>query len=167
MVIMNDYSWLKKYSCYDKNYEKNIGEYKHKFTPLSREKINEQEKRLGYMFPNELRELYIQIGYGVLGVHNSDFLNMIMSPSNVVDFILGEGIFENSYCRQDVNLQTKMVFFDTGDSVYLCLDLEKRNIEGICPVVYSSGMEYVYMAKSLDEFLRKMDEDPNYYDELW
>lgn len=164
---MSDYRWLKKYSCYDKDYEKNRGKYKHKFTPLSIEEVIRQEKRLGDKFPAELREFYIQIGFGILGVNNDDFLNLVMSPSDVVDFVLGEGMFENNYCRQDVNLQTKMVFFDTGDSVYLCLDLEKKDDEGKCPVVYSSGIEYVYMAESLEEFLRKMDESPNYYDDLW
>ena len=73
----------------------------------------------------------------MLGVHNSDFLNMIMSPSNVVDFILGEGIFENSYCRQDVNLQTKMVFFDTGDSVYYNGPLVKTTLK-----IFKRVMQY-------------------------
>lgn len=164
---MNDYGWLKKYSRFDKALGENRRDYKHKFTPLSRDEVLKQEKRLGYEFPSELREFYFQIGFGILGVNNSDFLNMIMAPSDVVDFILGEGVFEDSGYRKDVDLQTKMIFFDTGDSVYLCLDLERKNNDGICPVVYSSGREYVCIANSLEEFLKKMDKSPDYYDEIW
>ena len=161
-VKMIDFGWLKEQTT-GKGDE---GRGNYEFTPISYEDVVLQEKRLGKSFPIELREFYIQVGYGVIGADDRCYLNLVMPPEEVVDFVLGEGVFEGSYCREEIDVETKFVFYDTGDNTYLCLDLGK-NSEGICPVVFSCADEYIYIAESLEEFIKKMETTSNYYANLW
>ncbi|AJO18540.1 hypothetical protein B4125_1836 [Bacillus paralicheniformis] len=46
-----------------------------------------------------------------------------------------------------------------GEGTYLTLDLEREEENGICPVYYFDKK----IAASLEEFLKKMDEEPDYY----
>lgn len=162
-----DFSWLKKYSCIDDDFVNNRHKYKHKFTPIGSGEIAEQEKRMRRQFPRELKEFYNQIGYGVFGVNDCTYLNYLLPPRDVADSVLEEGIFEYNDFLDEIDMETKMIFFDTGDNTFLCLDLEKMDDDGRCPVVYTTDTKYVCLARSLDEFVRKMDESIAYYADLW
>ncbi|TWK78744.1 Antitoxin YxxD [Bacillus paralicheniformis] len=52
-----------------------------------------------------------------------------------------------------------LVFFEVGEGTYLTLDLDQEQENGICPVYYFEKK----IATSLEEFLKKMDEEPDYY----
>lgn len=161
--IMVDFSWLKKYS----GIKEDSGEYKHDFVPLNCKDIFVQEERLGYPFPTELREFYLQVGYGIMCAQDEDYLNMIMAPNEVADFMLGEGMYGNSGYRNEIDLKTKMVFLYVGDETYLCLDVGEKDSEGRCPVVYVKPTKCVVLARSLEEFAKKMDESMSYYVDIW
>lgn len=167
MLDMINFSWLKKYSCIDDDFANNMQKYKHKFTPLNYEEIVAQEERMGRRFPEELREFYIQIGYGAFGINTRLCLDLVLPPENVVDSIMEEGMFEDNDIIDDIDLKSKMIFFDAGDNTYLCLDLSKEDCEGRCPVVYATVNKCVCLAKSLEDFAKKMDEKSSYYTYLW
>jgi hypothetical protein len=62
------------------------------FISINKKAIEEVEERLGYKFPEQLREFYQEIGYGHLTTpYNTTFgykfynTNEIMSPNEIVD----------------------------------------------------------------------------------
>lgn len=52
-----------------------------------------------------------------------------------------------------------MLVFLKGEGTYLTLDLEREEENGICPVYYFDKK----IAAITEEFLKKMDEEPDYY----
>lgn len=52
-----------------------------------------------------------------------------------------------------------LVFFEVGEGTYLTLDLKQENEDGKCPVYYFEKK----IATSLEEFLKRMDEETDYY----
>ena len=87
---MSDFSFLKKYVLPSEKVQA-PPEYKHKFYPLDISEVEEAEKRLNRTFPKELREFYLQIGYGFMCFHQKTFDNLIMGPHSIADLILGVG----------------------------------------------------------------------------
>ncbi|MDQ0882393.1 hypothetical protein QFZ73_003404 [Peribacillus sp. V2I11] len=54
----------------------------------------EAEQRLGFKFPPELREFYLEVGYGFLKGNNENSISRLMDPDIIADITLREGIFE-------------------------------------------------------------------------
>ncbi|GED17330.1 hypothetical protein AMI01nite_53210 [Aneurinibacillus migulanus] len=52
-----------------------------------------------------------------------------------------------------------MILFLEKNFTFLTMDLDKENSYGQCPIYYEDEL----IANSLEEFLRKMDQTPNYY----
>lgn len=107
---MFDFSWVKECSCIDDNNSENEDKYDHSFYSLSIDEIEKQEKRLGCAFPPELREFYLQIGWGTLCFKDKEALNEIIDPEQLTDIIIKEGYYEG---WQDDNIEQwdrKMMF---------------------------------------------------------
>ena len=81
-----------------------------------------------------------------------------MDPHSVADFLLDEDDFIDSSIRE-LYPENMLVFFEVGEGTYLTLDLDQEQENGICPVYYFEKK----IATSLEEFLKKMDEEPDYY----
>ena len=71
------------------------------------------------------------------------------------------------YQEKSGQIKTKMVFLYVGDETYLCLDVGEKDSEGRCPVVYVKSTKCVVLARSLEEFAKKMDESMSYYVDIW
>lgn len=97
---------------------------KHKFINLQEDELLNTEARLGFDFPNELREFYLEVGYGFIKGRNSNAINRIMGPDTVADINLREDIYEfdpdlvGIYEEED-----RLIFFEVNEGVYLTLDL--------------------------------------------
>ena len=65
---MSDFSFLKNMSFHPKTF-KHHQSIKHIFYPLDICEVEEAEQRLNRTFPKELREFYLQIGYGFMCIH--------------------------------------------------------------------------------------------------
>ena len=63
------------------------------FYPLSKDQIKNSESKLGIVFPQFLRDFYLEIGYGFIG-SKVDNINRIMDPESVLDFRLKQNDFE-------------------------------------------------------------------------
>jgi len=163
---MNDFSWLKKCSYNEYGYDNYNPEYKHRFLQQTEEKIKAEEKRMNRKFPGELRDFYLQIGAGSLCIFHHDNHDEIMQPEDVVNFILGEDYFETCSYRDEVDMNTTMVFFSLGDDVYFSLDLTQMDKNGICPIVAYPEYEPVVLAYSLKEFIMKMEKKVDFYEEV-
>jgi antitoxin YxxD len=157
---MCDFSLLKKYVLPSEKVQA-PPEYKHKFYPLDISEVDEAEKRLNRKFPKELREFYLQIGYGFMCINQYSFTNRIMDPHAIADLILGEDIWEDYYYLVDEIAEQphRFPFFDVGNDSLIFFDLSQETREGIHPVDYTG----IIIAESFEDFLRKLDDKENYY----
>lgn len=129
----------------------------HKFFPLKEKDIIKAEERLGFKFPPELREFYLEVGYGFLQGNNENSISRLMDPDTITDITLREGIFEYEPDLEGVYEEAdKLVFYEVNEGVYLTLDLNdtQRN-----SVHFFDNK----IADSLESFIKKVDENNEYF----
>lgn len=130
------------------------------FYPVTINEIKEVEKELGLKFPKELVNFYIEVGYGF--IEGSEFnINRIMDPYSVRDFRLRVNDFEFYHDIEiyDEFENNKLIFFEGSESALMSIELNEKNSS---PVYYYD----IQIATSLEEFLRKIEENDKYYLEL-
>lgn len=127
---------------------------------MTENEIKEVEKELGFKFPKELVDFYLEVGYGF--IKGSEFnVNRIMDPYSLRDFRLRVNDFE---FYPDIEIydefeDNKLIFFESNESALMSIELNENTRSAI----------YYYdtqIATSLEEFLRKIEEDDNYYLDL-
>ncbi|USK50230.1 SMI1/KNR4 family protein [Bacillus sp. CMF12] len=130
------------------------------FYPVAENEIKVVEKELDLIFPKELVNFYIEVGYGF--IKGSEFnTNRIMDPYSIRDFRLRVNDFE---FYPDINIydefeNNKLIFFEGSESALMLIVLNENNRS---PIYYYD----IQIAASLDEFLRKIDVNDKYYLEL-
>lgn len=130
---------------------------KHKFIRLQENEVLNAEERLGFELPNELRDFYLEVGYGFIKGSDGNAINRIMDPDTIADITLREGIYEFDPDLEGIYEEDdKLVFFEVNEGVYLTLDL---NTPQQTPVYFFETQ----IADSLEEFIRKVDEDAEYF----
>ncbi|MGN4929645.1 SMI1/KNR4 family protein [Bacillus cereus group sp. MYBK14-1] len=129
------------------------------FYPLKSEEIEEAEELLKMKFPKELKDFYKEIGYGFLEASDRFFFNRFMDPFSVSDFRLREDIYEYNPNIDGVDDEESLVFFEVTELNFLTIKFKEENELGQCPI-YSSSTK---IADSLEEFINKMVENPDYY----
>ena len=129
----------------------------HKFFKLQENELIVAEERLGFAFPNELRNFYLEVGYGFIKGNNVDAINRIMDPDTIADITLREGIYEFDPDLEGIyEEEDKLVFYEVNEGVYLTLDL---NTPQQTPVYFFETQ----IADSLEEFIRKINQDTEYF----
>ncbi|WP_139491780.1 SMI1/KNR4 family protein [Brevibacillus dissolubilis] len=152
---MARYDYLKPYIV--EPGKKKVPGQKHVFYPLSAEEIQKEELRLGRPFPAELREFYLEVGYGFLSKDSGSMVNRIMDPASVVDYYLGEDDYEDDMNRELVE-DDQLPFFEVSEVLVLGIDFDSSE-SGANPV-----RKYGYIIEnSLEDFLRNCDEEADYY----
>jgi hypothetical protein len=129
----------------------------HKFFPLKEKDIIKAEERLGLKFPPELREFYLEVGYGFLQGNNENSISRLMDPDTITYITVREGIFEYEPDLEGIYEEAdKLVFYEVNEGVYLTLDLNdtQRN-----SVHFFDNI----IADSLENFIKKVDEDNEYF----
>ena len=133
------------------------------------DEVKNTEKELGITIPEELKEIYKELGYGFLCASDDNFcVNRIMPPTELVDFYLGRDIYEFNEVREDYadshyNLNCgKLVFFEQDSDFFLTVGLTPDD-QGRYPVD-ALGQK---IADSVQEFLMKMDKKTNYYFDMF
>ena len=130
---------------------------RHKFIRLQENDLLNAEERLGFELPNELRDFYLEVGYGFIKGSDVNAINRIMDPDTIADITLREGIYEFDPDLEGIYEEDdKLVFFEVNEGVYLTLDL---NTPQQTPVYFFDTQ----IANSLEEFIRKVDEDAKYF----
>ena len=117
----------------------------------------EAEQRLGFKFPPELREFYLEVGYGFFKGNNENSRSRLMDPDTIADITLREGIYEYDPDLEGIYEEAdKLVFYEVNEGVYLTLDLNdtQRN-----SVHFFDNK----IADSLESFIKKVDEDNEYF----
>ena len=142
------------------NYNIFIKDNKNKFYPITIEEIKNVENELQLSVPKELKDFYLQVGYGF--INGSEFnINRIMDVDSVRDFRLRQGDFE---FYPDIDIydefeEDKLIFFEGSESALISIELTENS---------NSKIFYydIKIADSLQEFLEKILEDDNYYLEM-
>src|SRR5699024_3350230 len=130
------------------------------FYPVDENEISKVEKELELQFPEELVHFYKEIGYGF--IKGSEFnINRIMDPYSIRDFRLRINDFE---LYPDIEIYDefedgKLIYFEVNESALMSIEVNGKNK---CPVYYYN----VQIAISLEEFLRLIEENDQYYLEI-
>lgn len=157
VIDVAKYDYLKQF-VFD-NPSEDIWANKHVFLKISEGEIEDTELKLCKRLPNDLKELYNELGYGFLccGVGNN--INRIISPIEIYDFYAGINDYENDIRREYYKEDNKIIFFEVSSDTFIVLDLKQENVFGQCPVYYFDKK----VADSVEEFINLMDKHPNYY----
>ncbi len=130
------------------------------FYPVTENEIQEVEKELELKLPEVLVNFYLEVGYGF--IKGSEFnINRIMDPYSIRDFRLRVNDFE---FYPDIEIydefeNNKLIFFEGSESALMSIELNENNRS---PIYYYD----IQIATSLEEFLRKIEENDKYYLEL-
>ncbi|WP_311774029.1 SMI1/KNR4 family protein [Listeria booriae] len=94
------------------------------FYPLSLKDIEQVENELDLTFPNELRQFYLEIGYGFF-IGSEYQINRLMDPESVRDFRLRVDDYE---FYPDIEIfdeveEDKLVFFEGDESTTILIGL--------------------------------------------
>ncbi|KAA6452745.1 SMI1/KNR4 family protein [Bacillus swezeyi] len=132
----------------------------HKFYELKENDLTEAEERLGFSFPKELREFYLEIGYGFIKGNNENAINRLLDPDTIADITLREDIYEFDPDLDGIyEDEDKLVFYEVNEGVYLTLDLNETDKS---PVFFFDTK----IADSLEEFVEKVDQDDQYFADM-
>jgi antitoxin YxxD len=127
------------------------------FYPVTEDEILEVEKTLGFSLPAELKEFYRNIGYGFF--KGSEYnVNRFMDPYSICDFRLRQNEYE-SYPEIEVYddfEDNKLIFFESD--TYSLISIELTNKEKSKIFYYNT-----IIADSLEEFIKKIQEDDSYF----
>ena len=128
-----------------------------KFYKVKTNSIEAAQESLGIVFPKDLIEFYMQVGYWFLKSEKDNF-NRIMDPESVAEFRLRTGQFANysDLDLYDANERDRLVFFEICEGNYLSIGFTKSNNGKI---FYGKKK----IANSLAEFLTKYQIDENYF----
>ncbi|AXN41683.1 SMI1/KNR4 family protein [Peribacillus butanolivorans] len=129
----------------------------HKFFPLKEKDLIKAKERLGFKFPPELREFYLEVGYGFFKGNNENSISRLMDPDTIADITLREGIFEYDPDLEGIYEEVdKLVFYEVNEGVYLTLDLNDTHRTSV-------HFFDTKIADSLESFIKKIDEDNEYF----
>ena len=135
------------------------GEQRHCFYTVSEKEISEAEHMLSTLFPDELRQFYLKIGYGYLGYDDPDFRNQIMHPLEIAKLKSGLDFYGNMY-EEDLEYYTSdavFPFFDLGgEADYLVIQMDGE-LSG--HVLYCGTS----IAPNFNEFVKRMCEKTDYF----
>lgn len=100
--------------------------------PVKKEDIEKAEKDLGFSFPSELRNFYLNHGYGFFTNNDIDF-NRLMDPLSVADFRLKRNDYEYSeYPDEYAEFGSdKLVFFEVSEGYYYSIGISDSSKQKI------------------------------------
>jgi hypothetical protein len=156
---MVKYDYLKKYVV-----EKSPGAEINSFYKVEDEEIKNAEEKLGYKFPEELKEFWREIGSGLFrssvpekGITQKDWVNALLYPSEIATILL-EGAESEMISEEMLDLleEDEVPFFNVTGFDYLTYKTTDESFK-----VYNLGIK---VADSLEEFVHQLYyESPTYY----
>lgn len=129
------------------------------FYPVALEEIEEVEEVLGLKFPKELKDFFLNVGYGFIKGSKYN-INRIMDPYSIRDFRLKQNDYE-FFPDIEVydDLEEEIIFFEGNETVLISIKLTTEENNGI----YYDEFK---IADSLEDFLAKISENDLYYTDL-
>ncbi|ETT70846.1 MULTISPECIES: SMI1/KNR4 family protein [Bacillus] len=156
---MFNFTNLEKVSFDRTEAEQVLDKYETVFFKIYDDEIQEAEGMIGFKFPKELRYFYKNVGSGFVKSNSEYFVNRLMDPESVADLRLRQDVYEENPRYDYIDDEESLAFFEINESSFLTLKFKQANELGQCPVYYGSTK----IADSLEGFLIKMNENPDYY----
>ena len=99
---------------------------------LDESEITAAEERMGLRFPSELRNFYLNIGYGFLG-SRSGATDRIMHPGSVADFRLHAGAYQHfpQMKTYDKYTRERLIFFQVTEREFFSIQLTTKYTQKI------------------------------------
>jgi len=91
---------------------------KHKFYSLEAKEIESAERRVGAKFSAELRQFYLELGYGFANRNETTAFQRIIDPDSAVDLHLRQDFYEHD---PDLNMYDEregFIFFEVVEGLY-------------------------------------------------
>ncbi|MBO0468840.1 SMI1/KNR4 family protein [Enterococcus plantarum] len=126
------------------------------FYNIKMEDIIEVERALELEIPKELKEFFLSVGYGF--IKGSEYnINRIMDPYSIRDFKLKQNDYE-FFPDIEVydDLENELVFFEANETAMISIKISNNERNEI----YYDEFK---IAESLEEFLKQISEDDEYY----
>lgn len=141
------------------SYEYLINNNENVFYPVSLDEIIEVENELHVSIPEELKNFFINVGYGFIKGSKYN-INRIMDPYSIRDFRLKQNDYE-FFPDIDVydDLIDELVFFEANETAMISIKISKN----IRNAIYYDEFK---IADSLEEFLEKISKNDQYYFDL-
>ncbi|RLJ75171.1 SMI1/KNR4 family protein [Pedobacter alluvionis] len=156
---MSDFLFLDDYRGQEDSQNNDL---EHVFYPLSKYEIKKAEDEFGYELPSELKDFYLQIGYGFF--HKSlGEVNRLMDTTSLYQINLKQDEFENDpdlEVYDDLYNGEKLLFFEINEGVYLAIDKADEN--GKNKIYYMDSL----IADSLEHFIKSFIVNPEMINEL-
>ena len=115
--------------------------------------ISESEKRMGIIFPEDIRSFYLEIGYGFVS-NTLRNINRIMAPEDVADFVTETDFYE--YIDKSVYDEDSFAIFHVTGEDYLTYKFFGSN-KGV--IMYFDRV----IADSFMSFIKKLIDNPCFY----
>lgn len=129
------------------------------FYPVAKTEIEEVESVLELEIPKELKEFFLNVGYGF--IQGSEYnINRIMDPYSMRDFKLKQNDYE-FFPDIEVydDLENELIFFEANETAMISIEISNNERNKI----YYDEFK---IADSLEEFLKKVSENDEYYLDL-
>ncbi|URT71217.1 SMI1/KNR4 family protein [Cytobacillus firmus] len=136
-----------------------INELENKLYKVTNDDILKAEQRMDISLPNDLKQLYLEVGYGFIEGLSANSINRILGPGAVADIRLREGVFEFDPDLDELfDDEDKLIFFEVNEGVYISIDLQLANN----PIFYFDTQ----IAESLEDFFKKFLNNNEYFIDL-
>jgi hypothetical protein len=133
------------------------------FASVSEDEIVAAEEQLGFQFPDQLRQFYLEVGCGFYRLGTKDekrdptLVNRIVPPSDIYSILYDEDCEWRPY----EGFVTGVVpFFDCGDGTYLVVKSHSANPNA---VYWPSGRDSEKVTESLEAFFSQLYERAGFY----
>ncbi|MFV0304908.1 MAG: SMI1/KNR4 family protein [Moheibacter sp.] len=157
---MSDFSFLNHFVVPNYDSKNNLD---HLLFKIKQGTLEQVESELGFTLPLELRELYVQVGFGFFWQNDNSSFDRLLSPLQVKQITLKEDFYEydpDLELYDDIYKGEKLLFFEVNEGVYLGID--KTDIKGKNAIYYFKNK----IADSLEEFLKQFLDNPNLIKDL-
>lgn len=132
---------------------------KHKFLPLKAKEIEAAEQRLGAKFPAELRQFYLEIGYGFANRDETTAFQRIIDPDSAVDLHLREDSYEHDPDLDMYDEREGFIFFEVVEGLYFEV---RWGTADASPVYFMD----IRISDSLQAFFDQLDKDAQFYEKM-
>ncbi|MES9741102.1 SMI1/KNR4 family protein [Priestia megaterium] len=132
---------------------------KHEFLPLKEKEIEAAEQRLGAKFPAELRQFYVEIGYGFANRNETTAFQRIIDPDSAVDLHLREGFYEHDPDLEMYNEGEGFIFFEVVEGLYFEV---RWGTADASPVYFMD----IRISDSLQAFFEQLDKEAHFYEKM-
>lgn len=154
---MNKFRFLEAYKV--SNAQQNSG-LKHNFYTVDTNSVEIAEQKLKFQIPPELKQFYIEIGYGFFWQNDKRSFDRLLSPLQLAQINLREDFYEFDPDLDIYDEQDRLIFFEVNEGLYLTI--LKDDISGKNGIYFFDKK----ITSSLEEFVIELDKNHNFIEEI-